>query len=154
VKRLAALLVTGVFVVGVSAPAVAQTQTPAPAPEKKADKAAEKAEKPSDKAAKAAEKKPATRNANGVVRSAGADSVVVAGKEKGKDAEWTFAVDPKTKIKKGGKDITAKDLAAGDNVHVRYMDHEGKAMAMAITVRPAKRAEAATKKDEKKDDKK
>lgn len=143
-KRLVALLVAGAFVTGVAGLAVAQT--PPPAAEKKAEKAAEKTEKK-------AEKKATPKNVNGTVKSAGADTIVVAGKQKGEDVEWTFAVDAKTKIKKGGKEITAKDLAAGDNVHVRYMDHEGKAMATAITVRPAKKAEMA-KKEEKKAEKK
>jgi len=145
VKKLVALLVAGAFVTGLAGLAMAQTPA-APATEKKT-------EKPAEKMDKKAERKGKSRNASGVVKSTGADSVVVAGKEKGKDAEWTFAVDAKTRIKKGGKDITAKDLAAGDNVHVRYMDHEGKATASAITVRPAKRAEAMAKKDAKKEEK-
>jgi len=63
--------------------------------------------------------------------------VVVAGKEKGKDAEWTFALDPKTKVKKGGKDVSAGDLKPGDAVQVRYMDHDGKTVAQSINVRAA-----------------
>src|SRR5256885_6583020 len=65
------------------------------AEDKKMDKSADK---------KMGEKKMSSKSASGAVKSASADSVVVAGKEKGKDAEWTFAVDPKTKVKKGGKD--------------------------------------------------
>lgn len=86
---------------------------------------------------KPAAKKMTTKTASGTVKSAGADSVVVAGKEKGKDAEWTFGLDSKTKIKKGGKDVSAADLKAGDPVAVRYMEHDGKAVAESINVRAA-----------------
>ena len=48
-----------------------------------------------------------------------------------KDAEWTFAVDSKTAIRKSGKAITAADLKPGDQVQVRYMDQAGKATAVA-----------------------
>jgi len=76
---------------------------------------------------------------------------VVAGKEKGKDAEWTFAVDSKTAIRKSGKAITAGDLKSGDQVSVRYMDHEGKATAMAVQVKPGgASAKAASQPAEKK----
>ena len=57
------------------------------------------------------------------------DSLVVTGKAKGKDAEWTFAVDPKTKIRKNNKDVTAADLVAGDSVQVRYHAEGGKNVA-------------------------
>src|SRR5712691_7341674 len=112
---------------GVAGLASAQTQTLPKPEEKKMDKGGEK---------KASDKKMAAKNANGTVKSASVDSVVVAGKEKGKDAEWTFAVDAKTAIRKSGKAITAADLKPGDQVHVRYMDHEGKATAMAVQVKP------------------
>jgi hypothetical protein len=123
VKRLIALLVLALFVTGTAGLALAQSQS-APAPktdEKKMDKAGEK--------------KMTSKNASGTVKSAAAESVVVAGKDKGKETEWTFAVDAKTKIRKAGKDITPADLKPGDSVQVRYMDHEGKAVAQAITVR-------------------
>jgi hypothetical protein len=84
------------------------------------------------------EAKKATRNVSGTVRTASADTVVVAGKDKGKDAEWTFAVEPVTNIRKGGKSITAGDLKSGDAVQVRYTERDGKAMAQSITVRAAK----------------
>ena len=93
-KRLLSVLVAVVFVTGVAGFAVAQTSTTTP--EKKAE-----GEKKMDKAA-GGEKKMAAKSARGTVKSAAADSLVVAGKEKGKEAEWTFAVDPSTKIKKGG----------------------------------------------------
>jgi hypothetical protein len=81
-----------------------------------------------------------TKTAAGTVKSAAGDSVVVAGKSKGKDAEWTFGVDGKTKIKKGGKDVNAAELKAGDAVSVRYMEHDGKSVAQTITV-TAKKAQ-------------
>lgn len=121
-KRLTALFAALAFVVGTTGFVAAQT-TP---PEKKADAPA---------ATKPVAKKMPVKTANGTVKSATADSVVVAGKDKGKDVDWTFSVNDKTQIKKGGKDVMAKDLAAGDGVNVRYMDHEGKSVASAINVR-------------------
>lgn len=115
-KRVLTLLLAAAFVTGTAGFAAAQ----APKEEKKP-----------------VEKKMPSKNASGTVKSAAADSVVVAGKDKGKDTEWTFAVDAKTKIKKGGKDVTAADLKTGDSVMVRYMEHGGKAMAQAINVRAA-----------------
>ena len=124
-KKLMSLFVAALFMAGMAGSAAAQGT----ATEKKpADKMS------GDKMEKSA-KKPAAKSANGTVKSAAADSVVVAGKEKGKDAEWTFAVDPNTKIKKGGKNITAGDLKAGDTVHVKYTEQDGKAVASAVTVR-------------------
>jgi hypothetical protein len=127
VKKLVALSVAALFALGTVGFAIAQ------APAEK------KAEEKKEKKAEAGEKRMAAKNVNGTVKSAGADSIVVAGKAKGKDAEWTFALTDKTKIKKGGKDATAKDLAGGDAVHVRYMEHEGKNVATQVTVRPAAR---------------
>jgi len=126
VKKLLTLVVAAAFVGATVGLAAAQ------APKEKAPE-------------KMADKKMAAKNATGTVKSAGTDSVVVAGKDKGKDAEWTFAVDSKTKIKKGGKDVTAADLKSGDSVAVRYMEHDGKAVAQTINVRTAgtaKKAEA------------
>ena len=122
-KKLTTLFVAFAFVVGTSAFVAAQTTAPA---EKKADAPA---------AAKPVEKKMPVKTANGTVKSTTADTIVVAGKDKGKDVEWTFTVNDKTQIKKAGKDVTAKDVAAGDGVNVRYMDHEGKSVASAINVR-------------------
>ena len=116
-KKLLALLVAVVFVVGSAGSALAQTPTPA-VPEKKADYPAEK--------------KMPVKHAHGTVKSVTADGVVVAGKQKKKEVEWTFAVDPKTSIRRGGKSITAADLKPGDSVHVRYMDMDGKAVAHSI----------------------
>ena len=68
---------------------------------------------------------------------------------KGKDEEWTFGVDPKTAIKKGGKAITAADVKAGDSVQVKYTEDAGKMMAQSVTVKaaPAKKAEKMDKMD-------
>ena len=134
-NRVFALLVGIAFVAGLAGTAAAQTPaTQAPA-EKKAD------DKKMDKKDDA--KKVSTKTAVGTVKSTGADSLVVAGKAKGKDTEWTFAVDPHTKIKKGGKDVTVKDVAAGDKVTVRYMDHDGKMTAASVAVSAAASAKAA-----------
>ncbi|HET7343267.1 MAG TPA: hypothetical protein VFL90_17500 [Methylomirabilota bacterium] len=130
-KKLIALLVGVAFVAGVSGVALAQTTT-APKEEKKP--------------ASEMTKKPASHSASGSVKSAAADSLVVSGKAKGKETEWTFAVEPKTKIRKGGKDITAADLAAGDSVSVRYHDDAGKNVADSVMVRAAKKPAAAAAK--------
>ena len=123
-KRLVALFIAVAFGAGMTGSALAQSQTTPTAP---------KAEKTADKPA-ADMKKPMARDANGTVKTSAADSLEVGGKTKGKDAEWTFAVGPKTQIRKGGKDITAADLAAGDPVHVRYHEEAGKAVADSVMV--------------------
>jgi hypothetical protein len=136
VRKLVALFVAVVFAFAASGFAFAQAQT--------APKAEVKTGKPGG--AKTGEKQMATKSASGSVKSGGADSVVVAGKERGKDAEWTFAVDSKTKIKKAGKDIPVADLKPGDAVQVTYTERGGKALAQAITVRGGGKAKAADKK--------
>jgi hypothetical protein len=133
VKRSVALLIAVMFGIGLAGIAVAQTTTPAPATPAPAATTPAPAQKPADAKPKSDVKK--AKNAMGTIKSASPDSLVVAGKEKGKDAEWTFAVDSKTAIRKSGKAITAADLKAGDQVQVRYMDHEGKATAMAVQVK-------------------
>ena len=138
-KRPVVLLVAVVFGIGAAGLAIAQTPAPAPAPAPATTPAP--AQKPGDTKQKSAEAKK-TKNAQGIVKSASADSLVVAGKEKAqgakemKDAEWTFAVDSKTAIRKSGKAITAADLKPGDQVQVKYMDQAGKATAVAIQVKP------------------
>ena len=119
-KRLVALFIAMAFGAVMTGSALAQGQTTPTAP---------KEEK------KAADKPAASRDANGTVKSSAGESLVVTGKAKGKDAEWTFAVGPKTQIRKGGKDITAADLAAGDPVHVRYHEDAGKAVADSVMVK-------------------
>jgi hypothetical protein len=125
-KRLTGLLTSVAFVVATTGLVAAQM----PAAEKKADVPA------ATKPAPAADKKMPVKTANGTVKTAAADSLVVAGKDKGKDVEWTFVVNGKTQIKKGGKDVMAKDLVPGDGVNVRYMDHDGKSVASAVNARP------------------
>ena len=135
-KRLFALLVGITFIAGTIGLAAAATTT---------DKKPGADTKMSDKK-DASAKKGATKTATGTVKSASPDNIVVAGKDKGKDAEWTFAVDDKTKVKKAGKDTMAKDLAPGDKVTVRYMDHDGKATAMNVNVAGGSTAKKAAEK--------
>jgi hypothetical protein len=83
-----------VFGIGIAGSAVAQTTTPAPAtPAPATTRLRRKSPetKPKSEVKKA-------KNAMGTVKSASADSLVVTGKEE--DAEWTFAVDAKTAIRK------------------------------------------------------
>lgn len=91
-------------------------------------------------------KKAAHHTAAGTVKSVSPDSMVVAGKSKGKDTEWTFALNDKTKVKKAGKDAMAKDIAEGDKVTVRYMDDAGKMTAMSVSASTPK--QSAKAKDE------
>jgi hypothetical protein len=130
VKRALATIVGVVFVFASAGLVGAQTSTPAP---KTDDKKMED---------KSSMKKAPHHTAVGTVQTAAPDSIVVGGKSKGKDTEWTFALDDKTKIKKGGKDVTAKDLATGDKVTVRYMDEGGKMTAMSVSASTAKQAKA------------
>jgi hypothetical protein len=136
VKKLGALLVAVLFAAGAVGVASAQSQ---PA----ADKKAEDMKKPGEMKKAPAAKKPAARTAMGSVKSASADSVVVAGKDKGKETEWTFAVDPKTKVRKANKDVPAGDLKAGDPVRVQYSEQDGKTVAQSITVSAPAKAKAA-----------
>jgi Domain of unknown function (DUF5666) len=140
VRTLFALTLAAAFalvsITGVSAQTTTTTPPP-PATEKKSD----------DKMEKKAKHIP-SKSASGTVKSATADSVVVAGKEKGKEAEWTFGVDSGTKIRKSGKAVTAADLKPGDNVSVKYHEMDGKTMAQSIAVRGgmAKKSAANTDK--------
>jgi uncharacterized protein YxeA len=139
VKKLIATCVGVLFAIGAAGLAVAQ--------EKKADE--KKSEMKSDTKMEKKEKKPAAKSASGTVKSASTDNLVVAGKMKGKDEEWTFGVDSKTSIKKGGKSITAADVKAGDSVQVKYTEDAGKMMASSVMVKaaPAKKAEKMEKSD-------
>ena len=132
-KKTLAALVGVAFVFASVGLAVAQTPPPAT---KKDDK---KADIDKD----ASMKKMPHHTAVGTVKTVGPDNIVVSGKNKGKDTEWNFALDDKTKIKKAGKDVTAKDLAEGDKVTVRYMDEGGKMTAMNVTA--SKQAAKSTK---------
>jgi hypothetical protein len=75
-----------------------------------------------------------TVTAVGTVKAVSAGRVVVIGKARGRAAEWTFAVDAKTRITKGGKEITAAVLRPGDRVNVRYAEQAGRTIALDITV--------------------
>ncbi len=138
-KKLIAMCVALLFAMGTAGLAVAQ--------EKKAEE--KKSDTKSDAKMDKKEKKAATKSASGTVKSASADSLVVGGKMKGKDEEWTFGVDAKTAIKKGGKAITAADVKAGDSVQVRYTEDAGKMMAQSVMVKAAtaKKAEKMDKMD-------
>jgi len=133
VKRALAALV-GIAFVFASA-GLASAQTPAPAT------------KPEEKKMEKMEKKAPHHTAMGTVKTAGADGIVVAGKAKGKETEWTFAVSDKTKIRKAGKDVTAKDLAPGDKVSVRYMDEGGKMTAMTVSASAGSKQAAKAKEE-------
>ena len=138
-KKLIATCVAVVFALGTVGLALAQ--------EKKAEE--KKSEMKSDAKMEKKEKKPAAKTAKGTVKSATSDSLVVGGKMKGKDEEWTFGVDSKTSIKKGAKAITPADVKAGDSVTVRYTEDAGKMMAQSVAVAnaPAKKAEKMEKMD-------
>lgn len=84
-------------------------------------------------------KAPVTRSASGVVKSISADAIVVTGRDKGKAAEWTFALEPGTKLTKSGKAIPPSDLKPGDAVQVRYVEEAGRSTAQSVIVRPSKR---------------
>ncbi len=127
-KKLLTLVVAAVFVGMTAGLVAAQTPQTSQAEKKAAPSVVEK---------KMPEKRVVARSATGNVKSASVDMVVVAGKDKGKEVEWTFGIDAKTKIRKGSKDMAAADLKAGDPVSVRYMEHDGKAMAETINVRGA-----------------
>jgi hypothetical protein len=94
--------------------------------------------------AKAGTVKGAARTVTGTVRSSSADAVVVTGRDRGKEAEWTFAVEPRTTIRKGSKSIVSADLKPGDGVQVRFVERNGKAHAESIRVKEV-RKEAAKK---------
>jgi hypothetical protein len=130
VKRALAAIVGIAFMFASSGLVVAQTPPPAP----KADE-------------KTSMKKVPHHTAVGMVKTAGPDNIVVAGKTKGKDTEWTFALNDKTKIKKAGKDVTAKDIAPGDKVTVRYMDEGGKMTAMTVSASTTSKQAAKAKEE-------
>jgi hypothetical protein len=86
-----------------------------------------------------------TVTAVGTVKAVSADRVVVIGTARGRAAEWTFAVDAKTRIKKGGKEVTAAALKPGDRVKVRYAEQVGRTIALDITVTSSARKELKTR---------
>jgi hypothetical protein len=81
----------------------------------------------------------ALKTAVGSVKAASADTIVVAGAVRGKDTEWTFAIDATTKVRKAGRDVTPAEVKPGDPVQVRYLEREGTSIARNIAVTaPAK----------------
>ena len=124
-KKLLAVVLAGLFMTGSAGLALSEEQ-------KTGDKAK------TEKAADAKEVKKSvmkSKSARGTVKTAAADSVVVAGKD---GTEWTFALDDKTSVRKAGKAITGADIKSGDPVDVTYMEHDGKAVALKVTVKGAK----------------
>lgn len=99
---------------------------------------------PEPKVAQAQTPKATARSVSGTVRSSSPDTVVVTGREKGKESEWTFAVEPTTNIRKGSKAIVASDLKPGDGVDVRFVERNGKPHVEMIRVNV--RGQAAVKK--------
>lgn len=123
-RKLFIPLLSALFLVGASGPAVAAEPAPA---------------KPVAK----------YKSANGTVKAATATGFTVAGKGK---QEWTFDVDANTVIKRAGKTVAAAELTPGDRVHVRYTEAGGRLVAAKVTVRAggtAKRAEKEEYKPEK-----
>jgi hypothetical protein len=97
------------------------------------------AQTPSTTDRKAEKPKRAVRNVSGKVRSAAGDIIVVDGRDKGKDAEWTFAIDPSTHIRRGTQPISVTDLKPGEAVQVRYLERDGKAQAESILVQGSRK---------------
>jgi len=131
-RKFLAVLMTLAFTTGLSGTVLAQEK-----------KATDAMDKPADTKMIAMK----AHYAHGTVKSAAADSIVVTGKggrdRSAKEAQWTFAVDAKTMIKKAGKAVTVADIRPGDWVDVKYMDHDGKAVAERVTVKAARRMEGA-----------
>jgi hypothetical protein len=115
-KMLAGLAAFAVTLGGVGA---TMAQTPSP---------------PGQRATKPDETKTATQTAVGTIKATLPDSIVVVGKVKGQDVEWTFGVDTRTKVRKASKDVTATELRPGDPVQVRYLEQDGKTIAQHIAV--------------------
>jgi hypothetical protein len=137
-KKLFVLVLSALFLASSVGLAAAQAKPEPAAQEKKGAEESKKVAEPTP--GKAVGK---AKNANGTVKAATVDSLIVVGKDK---KEWTFAVDTKTAIKKAGKVVVATDLKEGDPVHVQFTDAEGKLLAKAVTVK----ADGTAKKEEKK----
>ena len=118
------LLVTLLTLVAFASGVMAQ-QKPAPAP----------APAP---AAPAKEEKPKIEKFTGVVEKV--DEMAKAVVVKDKKGEKTFAVDDKTKITKGGKDMPLAELKKGMNVSVEYKKDGEKLVAVAIKAAAPKAA--------------
>jgi hypothetical protein len=137
-------LVLGAFVVGTTAPALAQgtqTQT-APTPATSTAPAAKPAAPAASTtpAAKPEPKKAATlKPVAGTVKTVSADSLVVVASGKDKK-EWTFVLDKDTKVTKADKPADAKALAEKDAVTVRYKEADGKMIATSVNVKTPKKS--------------
>jgi Cu/Ag efflux protein CusF len=118
------LLVTLLTLVAFVSGAMAQ-QKPAPAP----------APAP---AAPAKKEEPKIEKFTGVVEKV--DEMAKAVVVKDKKVEKTFAVDDKTKITKGGKDMPLAELKKGMNVSVEYKKDGEKLVAVAIKASAPKAA--------------
>ncbi|MDI6762161.1 MAG: DUF5666 domain-containing protein [Thermodesulfobacteriota bacterium] len=116
------LLVTLLTLVAFASGVMAQ-QKPAPAPAP---------------AAPAKEEKPKIEKFTGVVEKI--DEMAKAVVVKDKKGEKTFAVDDKTKITKGGKDMPFAELKKGTNVSVEYKKDGEKLVAVAIKAAAPKAA--------------
>ena len=116
------LLVTLLTLVAFASGVMAQ-QKPAPAPAP---------------AAPAKEEKPKIEKFTGVVEKV--DEMAKAVVVKDKKGEKTFAVDDKTKITKGGKDMPLAELKKGTNVSVEYKKDGEKLVAVAIKAAAPKAA--------------
>lgn len=135
---LVTILALVVFVSGVMA-----QQKPAPAPAKPAGTMAP-APAPAPAAAPAPEKPMKMEKFSGTVEKMdeAAKSVVV----KSKKNEKTFMVDDKTKITKGGKEMSFADLKNGMHVSVEYKKDGDKMVAASIKAAAPKAAPAEKKK--------
>jgi hypothetical protein len=134
VKELISPLVVGAFLVVGSGLAMAQAPAVGPSPDTKVEKSTDP------------DGTMPGLTAVGRVKSVSQDSIVVIGKSQGKGAEWTFALDTKTRIRKAGKDVTVADLKEGDGVQVHYMEHGGKHIAQTVWARTRPEAKPAEKK--------
>ncbi len=124
-RKSLAVALSSLFVLGAIASGWAQPPPAGGQPEKPA---AEKVA-PSKAAPKA-------QRLTGSIKSASEESLVLEVRQKDKSTkEYAFALDPKAKLSKAGKAITAKELQPGDPATVSFTEAEGKLVAKAVTVR-------------------
>ena len=140
-KKLFVPVLSAVFLASSVGLAAAQAKPEPAAQEKKGAEESKKIAEPTP--GKAVGK---SKNANGMVKAATADSLTVVGKDK---KEWTFAVDTKTSVKKAGKAVVATDLKEGDPVHVLFSAADGKLVAKAVTVKAGRTAKKEEKMEKK-----
>jgi hypothetical protein len=124
-KRVLAIAVSGLFMLGAMGSAWAQQAPGAGEPQKPA------VEKP-------APAKPAAKlkRLTGSVKSASEESLILEVTQKNKTTkEYTFTLDPKAKLSKAEKGVAAKDLQPGDAVTVSYAEADGKLIAKTVTAK-------------------